>query len=62
MQVPKNKTIYRGGRRFVEGEIIPPHLLLPEDIPVYKEEKPATKSRRGRPRKSTGRKPERNIY
>ena len=62
MQVPKNKTMYRCGRRFVEGEIIPPHLLLPEDMPVYKEEKPAQKSRRGRPRKSTKSKPERKIY
>lgn len=53
MQVPKNKTIYRGGRRFIEGEIIPPYLTLPEDIPeqVTKKKTRVSKPKRGRTKK-----------
>jgi hypothetical protein len=26
--VPENKTIYIGKRKFVEGEVLPPHVIL----------------------------------
>ena len=35
--VPKGKTLYIGARRFVEGEILPPHLAI--DLPVDRREK-----------------------
>lgn len=35
VQVPKNKKIYVGRHRFIEGDIIPPHLVV-EAPPVIK--------------------------
>ena len=32
MLVPKNKTIYIGSRRFIEGDVLPPFVML--DMPV----------------------------
>lgn len=31
-KVPKNKTIYVGARKYIEGDVLPPYVML--DIPV----------------------------
>lgn len=56
-QVPKNKTVYIGGRRYLEGEILPPHAI--KDQPVLTKKKAGKKSeneKRSRRGKSTQRK------
>ncbi len=41
--VPKGKTIYIGARRFVEGEVLPPHFRI--DLPVVKRDEPEKQKR-----------------
>lgn len=66
MIVPKNKTVYFGSRKWVEGEMIPPHIPviiqkpieeniiskaeIPEILKEVEEEKPKRRGP-GRPRK-----------
>lgn len=42
--VPKNKRVYIGARRFVEGEVLPPHMAF--DLPVEKREEPEQRVKR----------------
>ena len=57
--VPKNKTVYVGARRFIEGDILPPHISFEiptltkeqvEKIEAEIEDRPI-KRKRGKPRK-----------
>jgi hypothetical protein len=45
--VPKGKRVYIGARRFVEGEVLPPHMAF--DLPVEKREEPEPEQRVKRP-------------
>ncbi len=50
MIVPKNKTYYIGARRFVEGEPLPPHVMI-EEMPVLTK-KQVSKMESGKDKKS----------
>lgn len=38
-KVPKNKIVYIGARKFVEGEILPPFVMAETEEPEQKKEK-----------------------
>lgn len=48
MLVPKNKTIYIGARRFVEGDLLPPFVQF--EIPIMTKKQAEIKAKR-KPRK-----------
>lgn len=49
--VPKNKTIYFGSRKFVEGEILPPHVAIHFQDDAEKLKIDGEKKGPGRPKK-----------
>ena len=54
--VPQGKTFYISGRRYIEGEVLPPYVMLEiptlnkKEIKIIEEELEKPR-RRGRPRK-----------
>jgi hypothetical protein len=54
--VPKNKRVYIGSRRFVEGDLLPPGVQIVSEIPTFTKEEVIQKTtQKAKAKKKTGR-------